>query len=62
VLSPSPVRAQAGRLDATFGNAGKVFTKNATNFGQAVNTVALQTDGKIIVAGSLNKQFRLGPL
>ena len=59
VVSPPPVRAQAGRLDATFGNAGKVLTNNATNFGQAVNTVALQTDGKIIVAGSVNNNFGL---
>ena len=57
VASPALVMAQAGRLDATFGAGGKAFTKNATNFGQAVNAVALQTDGKIIVAGSLNNSF-----
>jgi len=59
VASPALVMAQAGRLDPTFGTGGKVFTKNATNFGQAVNAVALQTDGKIVVAGSLNNNFGL---
>jgi uncharacterized delta-60 repeat protein len=59
-ISPSALRAQAGRLDATFGNAGKVLTKNANGFGQAANTVALQSDGKIVVAGSLTQNGNFG--
>jgi uncharacterized delta-60 repeat protein len=48
------LRAPAGLLDATFGTGGKVLTKNANSFGQAVDAVAIQSYGKIVVAGSLN--------
>src|SRR5438270_9888625 len=44
-----PVNAAAGDLDPTFGNGGKVTTDfPGDNEGRAV---AIQTDGKIVVAG-----------
>src|SRR5438132_6682199 len=44
-----PVNAAAGDLDPTFGNGGKVTTDfPGENEGRAV---AIQTDGKIVVAG-----------
>ncbi|MFL6213966.1 MAG: hypothetical protein ACJ74J_08745 [Blastocatellia bacterium] len=45
------VRAAASDLDATFGNGGKV-TAEFFNFPESVRAVALQPDGKIVVAGS----------
>lgn len=42
--------SQSGTLDATFGNNGKVYTGFSTANSRA-NAVALQPDGKIIVAG-----------
>jgi uncharacterized delta-60 repeat protein len=59
VASPALALAQAGRLDATFGSGGKVFTTSATSFGPAVNVVALQPSGQIVVAGSFNGEFGL---
>ncbi len=41
-----------GSLDATFGTGGKVTTPISQN-GSSANAVLLQSDGKIIVAGSL---------
>ncbi|MFH0866803.1 MAG: C1 family peptidase, partial [Bacteroidota bacterium] len=37
-----------GSLDNTFGNSGKVLT----NYGEYINSLNLQTDGKIIAAGA----------
>jgi uncharacterized delta-60 repeat protein len=45
---PSLLMAQAGGLDPTFGNNGIVTTANT-----GVNSAALQSDGKIVVAGSV---------
>src|SRR5579864_973471 len=47
------VMAQAGSLDTTFGKGGIVTTPNTTTgCGQVVNcSVAIQSDGKIVVAG-----------
>lgn len=39
-----------GSLDTTFGNGGKVLESAATG-GQYVNSVAIQPDGRIVVAG-----------
>jgi uncharacterized delta-60 repeat protein len=54
LLSSSPlVMAQAGSLDPTFGKGGVVTTPNTTTgCGQNVScSVAIQSDGKIVVAG-----------
>jgi len=50
--------AQPGSLDQTFGNGGKVITDfgNTDDFG---NSLAIQTDGKIIVGGSAEADFAL---
>lgn len=55
ILSSSTLlMAQAGSLDPTFGSNGIVTTPNTTTgCGQVVNcTIAIQSDGKIVVAGS----------
>ncbi len=49
------IAAQPGSLDATFGSGGKVVGGSTTNNEQ--NAVALQTDGKIVVAGAINSRF-----
>jgi uncharacterized delta-60 repeat protein len=41
-----------GGLDDTFGTGGKVFTGSTTTTEQQANAIALQTDGKIVIAGS----------
>jgi len=43
-----------GALDTAFGNAGKVLTKIGNGAAEA-NAVALQADGKILVAGTVNE-------
>jgi hypothetical protein len=45
---PKLLMAQAGSLDPTFGNNGIVTTANTS-----ANAAALQSDGKIVVAGSI---------
>ena len=45
---PNVVMAQAGSLDPTFGTDGIVTTANTV-----ANAAALQSDGKIVVAGSI---------
>ena len=45
---PSLLMAQAGSLDPTFGNNGIATTANTV-----ANSAALQSDGKIVVAGSV---------
>ena len=51
VVATVYVGAIAGGLDPAFGTDGKVFT-HITNGNDGGNAVALQTDGKIVVAGS----------
>lgn len=51
-FSPLRVRAAAGDLDPSFGVGGKVVTDVPGYTGEAGNDVAVQPDGKIIVAGS----------
>jgi len=51
--------AAAGQLDPTFGTGGKVLTPFPTcpNFcGASANAGALQSDGKIVVGGTVNTQ------
>jgi uncharacterized delta-60 repeat protein len=45
-----------GSLDQTFGNGGKVIV---SNFGSSAHAVALQPDGKVLLAGMSNYQFIL---
>jgi uncharacterized delta-60 repeat protein len=52
VSSSSLLMAQAGRLDTTFGTGGKVTTF-APDQNNSVNGVAIQSDGKVVVAGDL---------
>lgn len=51
VLSPQPVQAAPGDPDLSFGTDGKVTTNIGTGFSSA-KALALQADGRIVVAGS----------
>jgi uncharacterized delta-60 repeat protein len=51
-IVPSSALAGPGDLDLLFGINGKVIT--STGFSDEANAVALQTDGKIVVAGYTN--------
>jgi uncharacterized delta-60 repeat protein len=60
-VSSSPALAVAGRLDGRFGSDGKVTT-NFTAGSDVISGIALQTDGKIVAAGSAgdaNPRFAL---
>ena len=46
---PFPLHAAPGDLDATFGSGGKVMTDFGDN--EIANAIAIQPDGKIVVAG-----------
>ena len=54
-LVPAPARAAGGDLDPTFGDAGKVVTTYPN--GAAANEVAIQPDGKIVIAGWVGGRF-----
>ena len=56
---PNVVMAQAGSMDPTFGTNGIVTTANTV-----ANAAALQSDGKIVVAGSIanSQNFQQGGL
>ncbi len=47
----STANAQAGSLDNTFGSSGKVMTDFGTTASSFGNAIAIQPDGKILVAG-----------
>jgi uncharacterized delta-60 repeat protein len=51
-----------GTLDATFGNGGKAIFPIGTNGTASASTVALEADGKIIVAGSADGEFAIARL
>ena len=51
VLIPSLALAQAGQLDSSFGKGG-IFVSNFGGSSGAINALALQADGKIVVGGS----------
>lgn len=51
ILSPFTVGAAASDLDPTFGSGGKV-TADFFNAAESVRAMAIQPDGKIVVAGS----------
>jgi uncharacterized delta-60 repeat protein len=64
VSAATRAAAQAGQLDPTFGNGGIAITDFGVQYQQdiaAVGGVAIQTDGKIVVAGGVpannGKQF-----
>ena len=46
-----PVVAADGDLDTSFGSDGKVITATNTSGNDAARSVAIQSDGKIVVAG-----------
>src|SRR5207248_8962003 len=55
--APSPALAAPGDLDSTFGTGGKVTTDfGGDDFGRKV---AIQTGGKIVVAGEASNNFAL---
>jgi uncharacterized delta-60 repeat protein len=51
LLTVTPARAKPGDLDPTFGGDGKVTTDVATGMLDKAYAVAVQSDGKIVVAG-----------
>ena len=60
LLALSPIRtanAISGDLDGTFGAGGKTLTNIGTSTSDEGNAVALQNDGKIVVAGTSNDNF-----
>jgi uncharacterized delta-60 repeat protein len=50
---PTAAVAAAGDLDATFGSGGKVAT-DLSGFNDRASAIAVQPDGKIVVAGTTN--------
>jgi uncharacterized delta-60 repeat protein len=60
MVSPALMTAQAGRLDPAFGSGGKVLTSVPGASNAQANAVALQTDGKILVAGALGNNADIG--
>src|SRR6187200_363202 len=54
-LVPAPARAADGDLDPAFGDAGKVVITYPS--GAAANEVAVQPDGKIVIAGWVGGRF-----
>ncbi|BAZ49482.1 hemolysin-type calcium-binding region [Nostoc sp. NIES-4103] len=48
-----------GSLDNTFGSNGKVITPVGTSSFSESNSIAIQSDGKIVVAGQANYEFAL---
>src|ERR1051325_637704 len=56
VNPPSSLSANSGDLDTTFGTGGRVFVDFSLE--STANAVALQPDGKIIVAGDEGKDVR----
>ena len=60
IASSSALMAQAGRLDPTFGNGGEVITNVPGASSAIANAVALQSDGKIVVAGGFGAGQDIG--
>jgi uncharacterized delta-60 repeat protein len=54
-----PMFAQPGALDVSFSSDGKVITPFGSFGDDMVNTMVIQTDGKIVVAGVANGKFAL---
>src|SRR5687768_14085297 len=49
-------KAQAGGLDASFGNGGVVLPADASGLPVVLSTVVVETDGKLVVAGSVQRE------
>ncbi|MEI6823349.1 MAG: T9SS type A sorting domain-containing protein [Bacteroidota bacterium] len=56
ILTLNIANAQPGTIDSTFGTNGYVITPNG-NIDSWANAVVAQTDGKILVAGTVNLDF-----
>jgi uncharacterized delta-60 repeat protein len=54
-MIPGRAYASDGDLDITFGNGGKVTTDFSASYDYA-NTVAIQSDGKIVAAGQISRR------
>jgi uncharacterized delta-60 repeat protein len=59
---PNLAMAQAGSLDPTFGNGGIVITNFSGENNTIANATAIQSDGKILVAGSIPNNQGFGEL
>ena len=59
-LMSSSAVAQAGHLDSTFGRSGKVVTGVPGPSTAIANAMAIQSDGKIVVAGGLGDGQAIG--
>jgi uncharacterized delta-60 repeat protein len=59
---PNLVMAQAGNLDPTFGDGGIVITNFSGENNTIANATAIQSDGKILVAGSIPNNQGFGEL
>jgi uncharacterized delta-60 repeat protein len=55
VLVPTLAQAAEGDLDPSFGSGGKVTTPFADGHDERANAIAVQPDGKVVVAGSANQ-------
>lgn len=60
IVFSAPLMAQGGRLDATFGNSGRVLTSVPGAANAVANAVTLQSDGKIVMAGVLGVNADIG--
>jgi uncharacterized delta-60 repeat protein len=58
IASSAPVQAAGGELDRRFGGDGKVTTDVTRGFDGATD-IALQPDGKLVVAGEADNKFGL---
>jgi uncharacterized delta-60 repeat protein len=56
VMTAAPARAAAGRLDPSFGGDGRVIT-DPTPGRDVAGGVAIQPDGRIVVAGTADGRF-----
>ena len=54
ILGSIALYAQPGELDITFGSNGKTIT-NFANYSSELNSIAFQSDGKIVVAGTAER-------
>lgn len=58
LATPTLAQADPGDLDRSFGNRGKVITPFSEGFAVA-NDLAIQSDGKIVLAGAVESSFAL---
>jgi uncharacterized delta-60 repeat protein len=58
---PANAFAAAGQLDKTFGNGGIFLAPNANFSDSSATSLAIQSDGKIVVAGQAMSSVQLQP-